>query len=167
MAPRLGDNLVAELLAADQGSEAGIAAQRARVQALRDTLRGAKDAEAVRLESLADYLVKKSVWLVAADGWAYDIGYGGPTTCSRDVATSTCWSWTPRCTPTPGGSSRSRRRSGASAKFAASGKAVGKKDLSLLATMYGHVYVARVAFGPRWPRPRRPSWRPRPTPARR
>ena len=77
LAPQVGDVLATELLGADQGSEAGIAAQRERVAALRRRLRELKDPEALRLDNLADYLVKKSVWLVGGDGWAYDIGYGG------------------------------------------------------------------------------------------
>src|SRR5262245_15963049 len=77
LAPHVGDGLATELLEADQGSEAGIAAQRERVAALRRRLREFKAPEALRLDTLADYLVKKSVWLVGGDGWAYDIGYGG------------------------------------------------------------------------------------------
>src|SRR5262245_2881701 len=77
LAPEIGDLLTRELLDADQGNEAGIIAQRGRVQALREKLAGIASAEARRLNQLADYLVKKSVWLVGGDGWAYDIGYGG------------------------------------------------------------------------------------------
>ena len=77
LAPQLGDVLATELLGADQASETGIAAQRERVVALRSALQRIETAEARRLETLADYLVKKSVWLVGGDGWAYDIGYGG------------------------------------------------------------------------------------------
>jgi pyruvate-ferredoxin/flavodoxin oxidoreductase len=77
LAPQLGDNLVSELLNADQSGEAGLSSQRERVKALREKLAGLDSAEARRLDVLADYLVKKSVWLVGGDGWAYDIGYGG------------------------------------------------------------------------------------------
>jgi pyruvate-ferredoxin/flavodoxin oxidoreductase len=77
LAPQVGDGLVAAVLDADQASEAGIAEQRKRVEALRRQLAGIPAVEARRLETLADYLVKKSVWLVGGDGWAYDIGYGG------------------------------------------------------------------------------------------
>ena len=91
--------------------------------------------------------MKKSVWLVGGDGWAYDIGYGGLDHVLATGATSTSSCSTPRSTPTPAARRRRRRRSAPSAKFAAAGKPVGKKDLGLLANMYGHVYVARVAFG--------------------
>ena len=77
LAPQLGDVLASQLLGADQASETGIAAQRERVVALRSALQRIETAEARRLETLADYLVKKSVWLVGGDGWAYDINYGG------------------------------------------------------------------------------------------
>ena len=77
MASQLGDTLASGLLTADQTTEAGIAAQRDRVKALRPLLAGMTTPEAQRLQTLADYLVKKSVWLVGGDGLAYDIGYGG------------------------------------------------------------------------------------------
>lgn len=94
LANDLGDALVNELLNADQETEAGIFAQRARVKALRSKLSGIQSAEARRLESLADYFVKESVWLVGGDGWAYDIGYGASIMCSQTAATSTFWSST-------------------------------------------------------------------------
>jgi pyruvate-ferredoxin/flavodoxin oxidoreductase len=147
LAPELGGNLAGELLGADQGSEAGIAAQRERVRALRQKLGAIKSPEALRLESLADYLVKKSVWLVGGDGWAYDIGYGGldhVLASRRDVNVLVLDT---EVYSNTGGQQSKSTPLGASVKFAAAGKAVGKKDLSLLATMYGHVYVARVAFG--------------------
>jgi pyruvate-ferredoxin/flavodoxin oxidoreductase len=147
LAPQLGDALAGELLGADQGNEAGLAAQRERVLALRKKLRDLKTAEARRLETLADYLVKKSVWIVGGDGWAYDIGYGGldhVLASRRDVNVLVMDT---EVYSNTGGQQSKATPLGASAKFAAAGKPVGKKDLSLLATMYGHVYVARVAFG--------------------
>jgi pyruvate-ferredoxin/flavodoxin oxidoreductase len=147
MAPQVGDNLARDLLGADQSGEVGIAAQRERVAVLKSKLAGLASAEARRLESLADYLVKKSVWLVGGDGWAYDIGYGGldhVLAGRRDinvlVLDTEVYSNT-------GGQQSKATPLGASAKFAVAGKPVGKKDLGLLANMYGHVYVARVAFG--------------------
>ena len=77
LAQSIGETLASELLEADQENEAGIIAQRERVNVLRSKLAGLQTPEARRLETLADYLVKKSVWLVGGDGWAYDIGYGG------------------------------------------------------------------------------------------
>ncbi|HEU5180435.1 MAG TPA: pyruvate:ferredoxin (flavodoxin) oxidoreductase [Candidatus Polarisedimenticolia bacterium] len=147
LAAKLGDTLVNELLEADQGTEAGILAQRERVKALRAALAGLDLPEARRLDSLADSLVKKSVWLVGGDGWAYDIGFGG-----LDHVLSGRWDVNVLVLDTEvysntGGQQSKATPLGASAKFAAAGKPVGKKDLGLQATMYGHVYVARVAFG--------------------
>ena len=147
LAPHVGDVLATELLGADQGSEAGIAAQRERVAALRRRLRELKDPEALRLDTLADYLVKKSVWLVGGDGWAYDIGYGGLDHVLADRRDVNVLVLDTEVYSNTGGQQSKATPLGAAAKFAATGKPVGKKDLSLLATMYGHVYVARVAFG--------------------
>jgi pyruvate-ferredoxin/flavodoxin oxidoreductase len=147
LAPGIGDVLVTELLGADQSSEAGIVAQRERVKTLRNTLAGLESAEARWLDTLADYLVKKSVWLVGGDGWAYDIGYGGldhVLASRRDVNVLVLDT---EVYSNTGGQQSKSTPLGAAAKFAASGKQVGKKDLGLLANMYGHVYVARVAFG--------------------
>ncbi len=125
----------------------GFGAQRERVLALRQVLAPLATAEARRLEALADYLVKKSIWLVGGDGWAYDIGYGGldhVLASQRDVnilvLDTEVYSNT-------GGQQSKATPLGAVAKFAAAGKTTQKKDLGLLANMYGHVYVARVAFG--------------------
>jgi pyruvate-ferredoxin/flavodoxin oxidoreductase len=147
LAPQFGDKLATEILGADQKTETGIAAQRDRVAALKKNLGDVKTAEARRLVSLADYLVKKSVWLVGGDGWAYDIGYGGldhVLASRRDVNVLVMDT---EVYSNTGGQQSKATPLGAAAKFAAAGKPVGKKDLSLLATMYGHVYVARVAFG--------------------
>ena len=142
-----GADLAGEILAADQGTEAGIAAQRARVAELVKRLKQSPKVEAKRLASLADYLVRKSVWIVGGDGWAYDIGYGGldhVLAVGRDVnilvLDTEVYSNT-------GGQASKSTPLGASAKFATAGKAVSKKDLGLMAMAYGSVYVARVAFG--------------------
>ncbi|HEU4389920.1 MAG TPA: pyruvate:ferredoxin (flavodoxin) oxidoreductase [Blastocatellia bacterium] len=147
LAPQLGDVLAAELLGADQESEPGIINQRERVKALRTTLAGLDSAEARRLEALADYLVKKSVWLVGGDGWAYDIGYGGLDHVLANRRNVNVLVMDTEVYSNTGGQQSKATPLGASAKFAAAGKPVGKKDLGLLANMYGHVYVARVAFG--------------------
>jgi pyruvate-ferredoxin/flavodoxin oxidoreductase len=147
LAPEIGDGLAGELLGADQSTEQGIRSQRERVQALRQKLAGLGSAEARRLEALADYLVKKSVWLVGGDGWAYDIGYGGldhVLASRRDVNVLVMDT---EVYSNTGGQQSKATPLGASAKFAAAGKTVGKKDLGLIASMYGHVYVARVAVG--------------------
>ena len=147
MAGPIGERLTRELLDADQSTEAGIRTQRDRVLALRHVLAPLATAEARRLEALADYLVKKSIWLVGGDGWAYDIGYGGLDhilASQRDVnilvLDTEVYSNT-------GGQQSKATPLGAVAKFASAGKTTQKKDLGLLANMYGNVYVARVAFG--------------------
>ncbi len=147
LAKKVGEELAAALLAADQSDEAGIAAQRGRVAELKAKLKKLRSAEARRLMDLADYLVKKSVWILGGDGWAYDIGYGGLDhvfAMGRDVnilvMDTEVYSNT-------GGQMSKSTPMGAIAKFAAAGKNMGKKDLGLMAMTYGHVYVAKVAFG--------------------
>ncbi|MCG3138586.1 MAG: Pyruvate-flavodoxin oxidoreductase [Phycisphaerae bacterium] len=147
LSSQIGDTLVEELMTADQVGEAGIKAQRNRVIELRKKLAAIKTPEAQRLGQLADYLVKKSVWSMGGDGWAYDIGYGGldhVLSMYRDfnilVLDTEVYSNT-------GGQASKSTPLGASAKFAVAGKGIGKKDLGLMAMSYGHVYVASIAFG--------------------
>ena len=147
LASKIGDTLVDEIEKADQSNEAGIAQQRKRVEALKGKLRDVQGLEARTLEQLADYLVRKNVWIVGGDGWAYDIGYGGldhVLASGRDVnvlvVDTEVYSNT-------GGQSSKSTPLAAVAKFAAAGKASGKKDLGLMAMAYGNVYVASVAFG--------------------
>ena len=143
----LGAELTNALLEADQSSEAGIAAQRARVAALKERLEGNTEAGVSELRSVADALVRKSVWLVGGDGWAYDIGFGGldhVLASGRNVNILVLD--TEVYSNTGGQASKSTPR-GAVAKFAARGKATPKKDLALLAMAYGNVYVARIAMG--------------------
>ncbi len=145
----LGSVLVDGLLGADQSDAAGIAAQRERVVALRSALAGLEGVDARLLAREADYLVRKSVWLVGGDGWAYDIGYGGldhVMSTGQDVNVLVLD--TEVYSNTGGQQSKATPR-GASAKFAVAGKAAAKKDLGLMAMAYGNVYVARVAFGAR------------------
>jgi len=147
LASKIGETLVQELVEANQSSEAGLAAQRERVALLRQRLSGIPSPQARVLEALSDYLVKKSVWLVGGDGWAYDIGFGGldhVLSGRRDVNVLVLDT---EVYSNTGGQQSKATPLGAAAKFAASGKEVGKKDLGLLATSYGHVYVANVAFG--------------------
>jgi pyruvate-ferredoxin/flavodoxin oxidoreductase len=160
LAGTIGERLAAEILAADQTSEAGIRAQRERVRALRQALgrpprstsrAGLATPEAKRLDALADYLVKKSIWLVGGDGWAYDIGYGGLDHILASHHDVNVLVLDTEVYSNTGGQQSKATPLGAVAKFAASGKAVQKKDLGLLANMYGHVYVARVAFGAKMP----------------
>ncbi len=148
---RLGDVLVSALLGADQTSEAGIAAQRARIRELKRLL-GSGDPKTMapetrRLLGLADALARTSVWIVGGDGWAYDIGYGGldhVLASGQDVNVLVLD--TEVYSNTGGQASKATPRA-AVAKFAAAGKKLPRKDLAALAMSYGHVYVARVAMG--------------------
>jgi pyruvate-ferredoxin/flavodoxin oxidoreductase len=144
---RLGDEMVKALLEAAQGDEAGIIAQRERVGELVKKLRGVEDADAPRLALVADYLVKKSVWIVGGDGWAYDIGYGGLDHVLASNADVNLLVLDTEVYSNTGGQASKSTPIGAAAKFAAAGKASGKKDLGMLAMTYGNAYVARVAFG--------------------
>jgi pyruvate-ferredoxin/flavodoxin oxidoreductase len=146
LAAALGRNLVDGLLNADQSNEKGIQQQRERVNQLKTTLAGLKSNDAELLQPIADSLVKKSVWIVGGDGWAYDIGYGGldhVLASGRNVNVLVLD--TEVYSNTGGQMSKSTPR-GAVAKFAAGGKPRPKKDLALIATAYD-CYVARVAFG--------------------
>jgi pyruvate-ferredoxin/flavodoxin oxidoreductase len=147
IAPALPGTLVEGLLAADQSGEKGISEQRDRVAGLKAALAGRTDPEAARLALLADYLVKKGVWILGGDGWAYDIGYGGldhVLASGRDVNVLVLDT---EVYSNTGGQQSKATPLGASAKFAAAGKEIGKKDLGLIAMSYGNVYVAGIAFG--------------------
>ncbi len=146
-ASKLGDALVDGLLKADQGDEAGIAAQRARVAELKKKLEQDPSTEAKHLASLADALVKRSVWIVGGDGWAYDIGYGGldhVLATGRNVNVLVVD--TGVYSNTGGQSSKATPRA-AVAKFAANGKSLPRKDLGMIAMTYGYIYTAQVAMG--------------------
>ncbi len=143
--PGLDPELVDDLLNAEQRTEEEIREQRDRVSRLKDLLKGEPDHE--QLLSLADLLVRKSVWIVGGDGWAYDIGYGGldhVIALGRDVNILVLD--TEVYSNTGGQKSKATPR-GAVAKFAAGGKQNAKKDLAMMAMTYGNVYVARVALG--------------------
>ncbi len=147
LAPKLGDDLVRSLVTADQTTEAGIAAQRTRAAALREALRSIDAPDARKLAALSDDLVRKSVWVLGGDGWAYDIGYGGLDHVLASGANVKILVLDTEVYSNTGGQSSKSTPMGAVAKFAAAGKAIAKKDLALIAMQYGHVYVARVAFG--------------------
>jgi pyruvate-ferredoxin/flavodoxin oxidoreductase len=144
---QLGDRLVDELCSAKQGDDAAIAAQRERVQILRRKLASIDAPAARRLETLADYLVKKSVWVVGGDGWAYDIGFGGldhVLSLNHDVNALVLDT---EVYSNTGGQQSKATPLGAAARFAAAGRAADRKDLGLMIMPYGHVYVAAIAFG--------------------
>jgi pyruvate-ferredoxin/flavodoxin oxidoreductase len=147
LAPQLGDDLASGIVNADQADEAGIYEQRERVAALKQKLAKLDVPEAKLLMPLADTLVKKCVWILGGDGWAYDIGYGGldhVLASGRNVNVLVLD--TEVYSNTGGQMSKSTPR-GAVAKFAAGGKQMCKKDLGLIAMTYGNIYVASVAMG--------------------
>jgi pyruvate-ferredoxin/flavodoxin oxidoreductase len=147
LASQLGDSLVNAILNADQSNEAGIEAQRKRVAELMQKI-GSLDTPASHdLQAIAETLVRKSVWLVGGDGWAYDIGAGGlDHVLGSGMNVNVLVLDTEVYSNTGGQMSKATPR-GAVAKFAAGGKQAGKKDLAMEAISYGSVYVARVAMG--------------------
>lgn len=149
LAGAIGEELVTAILTAPQKDEADIYEQRARVATLKDKLAALDSPEARQLQTLADLLVRKSVWIVGGDGWAYDIGFGGldhVLASGRNVKVLVLD--TEVYSNTGGQMSKSTPRA-AVAKFAAGGKPGRKKDLGLIAMTYGNIYVASVAMGGR------------------
>jgi len=144
---KIGGELSEALLNADQSGEAGIHQQRERVTELRQALAGITMPEARELESVADALVKRSVWIIGGDGWAYDIGFSGLDHVIATGRNVNILVLDTEVYSNTGGQASKSTPFGAVAKFAANGKATGKKDLAQMAMTYGHVYVARVAFG--------------------
>lgn len=142
-----GEAWLEALVGPEALDERGIAEQRGRVQQLKQTLQGLSGETAHQLQQLADALVHKSVWLVGGDGWAYDIGYGGLDHVLASHRKVNVLVLDTEVYSNTGGQQSKATPLGASARFAANGKSVAKKDLGLLAMSYGHVYVARVAFG--------------------
>ena len=147
LAPALGEELARGLLDSGQSNETGIKEQRERVKLLKEKLEGLDSLEARDLATLADALVKKSVWIVGGDGWAYDIGYGGLDHVLASGRNVNILVLDTEVYSNTGGQMSKATPRGAVAKFAAGGKASPKKDLAMMAMAYGNVYVARVAFG--------------------
>lgn len=147
LAPKLGDDFVKSIIEADQSNEAGIAAQRERVAALKDKLAGDSSFEAVAVRELADDLVRKSVWILGGDGWAYDIGYGGLDHVLASGKNVNIMVMDTEVYSNTGGQMSKSTPMGAVAKFASEGKSMPKKDLGMLAIDYGNVYVAQVSIG--------------------
>lgn len=143
----LGDSFVKEIIDAKQVLESEIAEQFGRVKLLKEKLSVIGSPKAALLLSVADQLVRRSVWLVGGDGWAYDIGYGGVDHALASGRNIKILVLDTEVYSNTGGQSSKSTPTAATAKFAAGGKPGGKKDLAMQAMSYGNVYVARVAFG--------------------
>jgi pyruvate-ferredoxin/flavodoxin oxidoreductase len=149
LARTAGEDLAHEILTAEQKDEADIYAQRERVAALKEKLRTIDSDEARQLLALADLLVKKSVWVIGGDGWAYDIGFGGLDHVLASGRNVNILVLDTEVYSNTGGQMSKATPRAAVAKFAVGGKRAGKKDLGLIAMTYGNVYVASVAMGAR------------------
>jgi pyruvate-ferredoxin/flavodoxin oxidoreductase len=147
LSDQLGSELATAILGADQSTEAGIQEQRRRVEDLKERLAAADQPAARDLVSIAGALVKKSVWIVGGDGWAYDIGYGGLDHVFASGRNVNILVLDTEVYSNTGGQMSKSTPRGAVAKFAAAGKRSAKKDLAMMAMTYGTVYVARVAMG--------------------
>jgi len=143
----LGSNKVQEILDADQSDEPGIFEQRERIDAIKNKLETIDSDSSKNLQTVIDYMAKKSVWIIGGDGWAYDIGFGGVDHVLASGRNVNILVLDTEVYSNTGGQKSKATPRGAVAKFAASGKAVRKKDLGMIAMAYEHVYVASVAFG--------------------
>jgi len=144
---QIGDALCNSILNTNQADDSGIKIQRELVAALKAKLKDVVEKEARDLVSVADALVKKSVWIVGGDGWAYDIGYGGLDHVLASGQKVNILVLDTEVYSNTGGQASKSTPTGAVAKFAAGGKVTGKKDLGMSAIRYGNVYVAQVAMG--------------------
>ena len=143
----LGEEYVKAIVEAKQEVESELVEQRNRVEDLKAKLKGMNTPVAAHLLSVADQLFRRSVWLIGGDGWAYDIGYGGLDHALASGRNVNVLVLDTEVYSNTGGQSSKSTPTAATAKFAAGGKTVGKKDLAMQAISYGNVYVARVAFG--------------------
>jgi pyruvate-ferredoxin/flavodoxin oxidoreductase len=147
LTPKLDSSLVQEILTAEQTDEKEITTQRERVQKLQTLLQNMQEQEAQELLECIDYLVKKSVWIIGGDGWAYDIGYGGLDHVLASGKNVNILVLDTQVYSNTGGQQSKATMTGAVAKFAAGGKAAMPKDLASMAINYEHVYVAKVSLG--------------------
>ncbi|MBS1518651.1 MAG: pyruvate:ferredoxin (flavodoxin) oxidoreductase [Bacteroidetes bacterium] len=143
----IGEKLVNEIIDADQSDETGIYDQRLRIEELKKKLSLIRKPAAEDLISVADYLVKKSVWIIGGDGWAYDIGFGGLDHVMASGRNVNILVLDTEVYSNTGGQMSKATGLAAVAKFATSGKPTPKKDLAMMAVNYGSVYVAKVAMG--------------------
>jgi pyruvate-ferredoxin/flavodoxin oxidoreductase len=144
---KVAKDMYDEIAGADQSNPVAIEEQRARVEKLKATLSNSNDPDAKRLLNVADYLVNKSVWGIGGDGWAYDIGYGGLDHVLASGKNVNLLVLDTEVYSNTGGQMSKSTPRGATAKFAAAGKSLPKKDLAMMAMIYGNVYVARIAMG--------------------
>ena len=147
LAPALGEDLVQALMSQPQTTESDFRAQRERVEALKSKLSAMDGDDAGNLLTLADFFVRRSVWIVGGDGWAYDIGYGGLDHVLASGANVNILVLNTEVYSNTGGQASKATPLGASAKFAAAGRRVPRKDLAMMAIAYGDVYVAQIAMG--------------------
>ena len=138
--------LMQEIKNADQSTQVAIEKQRERVAELKKVVEACKEPAAVKLLPILDYLVKKSVWCIGGDGWAYDIGYGGLDHVIASGKNVNILVLDTEVYSNTGGQASKSTPMGAVAQFAASGKTVGKKDLGMICMSYGHAYVASVSL---------------------
>ncbi len=139
--------LLTAIKEADQSTHEGIEEQRARITKLKAKLKGCESSSCRQFESVADYLIKRSVWVVGGDGWAYDIGYGGLDHVLASGRNVNVLVVDTEVYSNTGGQASKATPMGAVAKFAASGKPMHKKDLGMISMTYGNIYVAQVAMG--------------------
>ena len=144
---KVGADLVEKLLNNPQKTDVEIDEQRELVKQLRAKLAGINASEAKHLDKLADYLIKKSVWILGGDGWAYDIGFGGLDHAIASGKNINILVMDTGVYSNTGGQQSKATPMGASAKFATAGKSLPKKDLGMIAMSYGNVYVAQVSIG--------------------
>jgi pyruvate-ferredoxin/flavodoxin oxidoreductase len=147
MASRVGDDLVHAILQAPQITESDVRVQRQRLEALKSKLAGANDPDAANLLALADFLLRRSVWIIGGDGWAYDIGYGGVDHVLASGKNVNILVLDTEVYSNTGGQASKATPLGATAKFAMAGKTIPRKDLALMAISYGSAYVAQIAMG--------------------
>jgi pyruvate-ferredoxin/flavodoxin oxidoreductase len=147
LATQIGDALAEEIFTATQSTELGRVTQRERVVELRRRLKTISSNEARQLELLADYFVKKNVWIVGGDGWAYDIDFGGLDHVIAMNPDVNILVLDTEVYSNTGGQQSKSTPIGATAKFAVAGKKLSKKDLGLIAMTYGTAYVAQIALG--------------------
>ncbi|ULQ58969.1 pyruvate:ferredoxin (flavodoxin) oxidoreductase [Brucepastera parasyntrophica] len=139
--------VVDKILANTMEDDASIEAQRGYITELKRELSGSSEEAAKELDSLTDYLIKRSVWVIGGDGWAYDIGFGGLDHVLASGKNINVLVLDTEVYSNTGGQMSKATPIGAVAKFAASGKSTSKKDLGMIAMSYGYVYVARIALG--------------------